>query len=48
MPIFLFATLFGLSMDYEVFIVMRMRESWEATRDTTRGRRRRSSGPAAS
>jgi RND superfamily putative drug exporter len=33
-PIFLFATLFGLSMDYEVFLVMRMRESWEATRDT--------------
>jgi RND superfamily putative drug exporter len=33
-PIFLFATLFGLSMDYEVFLVMRTRESWEATRDT--------------
>ncbi len=27
-PIVLFAMLFGLSMDYEVFIVMRMRESW--------------------
>ena len=35
-PIFLFATLFGLSMDYEVFIVMRAREVWEATRDTDR------------
>jgi RND superfamily putative drug exporter len=32
-PIFLFATLFGLSMDYEVFLVMRMREAWERGRD---------------
>jgi putative drug exporter of the RND superfamily len=32
-PIFLFATLFGLSTDYEVFLVMRMRESWEHRRD---------------
>jgi RND superfamily putative drug exporter len=29
-PILLFALLFGLSMDYEVFIVMPMRESWDA------------------
>ncbi|HEY6960615.1 MAG TPA: MMPL family transporter [Gaiellaceae bacterium] len=29
-PIFLFATLFGLSMDYEVFIVSRMREAHDA------------------
>jgi RND superfamily putative drug exporter len=35
-PIFLFATLFGLSMDYEVFLVMRMRESWEQLQDTSR------------
>ena len=28
-PIFLFAMLFGLSMDYEVFLVSRMREGWE-------------------
>lgn len=28
-PIFLFATLFGLSMDYEVFLVSRMREAWD-------------------
>ena len=34
-PVFLFATLFGLSMDYEVFLVMRIRESWDATRDNT-------------
>lgn len=27
--IFLFAVLFGLSMDYEVFIVSRMREAWD-------------------
>ncbi|HXF97770.1 MAG TPA: MMPL family transporter [Gaiellaceae bacterium] len=29
-PVFLFAMLFGLSMDYEVFLVSRMREAWEA------------------
>jgi uncharacterized membrane protein YdfJ with MMPL/SSD domain len=29
-PIFLFAMLFGLSMDYEVFLVTRMREFWDA------------------
>ncbi len=35
-PIFLFAMLFGLSMDYEVFLVTRMRESWDegASNDT--------------
>lgn len=32
-PIFLFAVLFGLSMDYEVFLVTRMREAWEETGD---------------
>jgi RND superfamily putative drug exporter len=32
-PIFLFAMLFGLSMDYEVFLVSRMREEWDAGRD---------------
>jgi RND superfamily putative drug exporter len=32
-PIFLFALLFGLSMDYEVFLVTRMRESWDAGLD---------------
>ncbi|HEV8053866.1 MAG: MMPL family transporter [Actinobacteria bacterium] len=30
-PVFLFAMLFGLSMDYEVFLVSRMREEWDAT-----------------
>ena len=28
-PVVLFATLFGLSMDYEVFMVTRMREAWD-------------------
>jgi RND superfamily putative drug exporter len=32
-PVFLFAMLFGLSMDYEVFLVSRMREEWDATGD---------------
>jgi uncharacterized membrane protein YdfJ with MMPL/SSD domain len=32
-PVFLFAMLFGLSMDYEVFLVSRMREEWDARRD---------------
>jgi len=31
-PVFLFATLFGLSMDYEVFMVSRMREAHDAGR----------------
>jgi putative drug exporter of the RND superfamily len=32
-PIFLFAILFGLSMDYEVFLLSRMREEWDAHHD---------------
>jgi len=32
-PIFLFAMLFGLSMDYEVFLLSRMREEWDASHD---------------
>jgi uncharacterized membrane protein YdfJ with MMPL/SSD domain len=32
-PIFLFAMLFGLSMDYEVFLLSRMREEWDKRRD---------------
>ncbi len=35
-PIFLFAMLFGLSMDYEVFLVTRMREAWDETHDNSR------------
>jgi len=32
-PVFLFAMLFGLSMDYEVFLVSRMREEWDRRGD---------------
>jgi uncharacterized membrane protein YdfJ with MMPL/SSD domain len=32
-PIFLFAVTFGLSMDYEVFLLSRMREEWDAVRN---------------
>ncbi|MFJ9007940.1 MMPL family transporter [Streptomyces canus] len=32
-PILLFTVLFGLSMDYEVFLLSRVREDWLATRD---------------
>ncbi len=32
-PVMLFAMLFGLSMDYEVFLVSRMREEWDSTHD---------------
>ena len=35
-PIFLFAMLFGLSMDYEVFLVSRMREEWDESHDNER------------
>ena len=35
-PVFLFAVLFGLSMDYEVFLVTRMRESWDRSHDNAR------------
>ena len=41
--------LFGLSMDYEVFLVSRMRESWDEGYDNERrGRRRGSSARAGS
>ncbi len=33
-PLIVFAFLFGLSMDYEVFILTRMREEYDATGDT--------------
>ncbi len=31
-PVFVFAMVFGLSMDYEVFLVSRMREEWDSGR----------------
>ena len=35
LPIMVFAVVFGLSMDYEVFLVSRMHEEWTKTRDAT-------------
>jgi RND superfamily putative drug exporter len=35
-PVIVFAVVFGLSMDYEVFLVSRMREVFEQTGDNTR------------
>lgn len=35
-PVFVFAIVFGLSMDYEVFLLSRMREVWVATGDAQR------------
>jgi RND superfamily putative drug exporter len=35
-PVFLFAVMFGLSMDYEVFLVSRMREAWQRGHDNDR------------
>ena len=32
-PVILFCVLFGLSMDYEVFLLTRMREAWDRTGD---------------
>jgi uncharacterized membrane protein YdfJ with MMPL/SSD domain len=33
LPVFVFAIVFGLSMDYEVFLISRMREEWLRTGD---------------
>jgi len=35
LPILMFCTLFGLSMDYEVFLLSRIKEEWERTGDNT-------------
>jgi RND superfamily putative drug exporter len=35
-PVLMFAVLFGLSMDYEVFLVSRMREAWLRTGNNSR------------
>jgi putative drug exporter of the RND superfamily len=34
MPMMLFAIVFGLSMDYEVFLLSRIKEDWDRTRDS--------------
>lgn len=35
-PVFLFAIIFGISMDYEVFMLSRMREAWDSGHDNER------------
>jgi len=35
LPVIMFCVLFGLSMDYEVFLLSRIREEWERTGDNT-------------
>jgi RND superfamily putative drug exporter len=35
-PVMMFAIVFGLSMDYEVFLVSRMHEEWQHTGDATK------------
>jgi RND superfamily putative drug exporter len=40
LPIMVFAILFGLSMDYQVFLVSRMQEEWGRTRDNAAAVRR--------
>jgi len=40
LPIMVFAILFGLSMDYQVFLVSRMREEWDHTGDNKAAVRR--------
>jgi RND superfamily putative drug exporter len=36
LPIIMFCVLFGLSMDYEVFLLSRIREEWDRSGDNTR------------
>ncbi|MFD4699249.1 MMPL family transporter [Streptomyces niveus] len=36
LPLLTFVILFGLSMDYEVFLISRMKEEWGHSRDNTR------------
>ena len=45
MPMIIFAFLFGLSMDYEVFILSRMREEYDRTGSTDTAVIRGSAGP---
>ena len=41
MPVMMFAIVFGLSMDYQVFLVSRMHEEWVRTGDNARAVTRR-------
>ena len=45
-PLMVFAFLFGLSMDYEVFILARMREEYDATGSTDEAVSAASAAPA--
>jgi RND superfamily putative drug exporter len=36
LPVLMFCTIFGVSMDYEVFLLTRMREAWAQTHDNRR------------
>jgi putative drug exporter of the RND superfamily len=36
LPLFMFVLLFGLSMDYEIFLIRRMQEAWRDTADNRR------------
>ena len=44
-PIFLFSVLFGLSMDYQVFLLSRIHERWSADRRHRRARSSTASPP---
>ena len=46
-PMFMFAILFGLSMDYEVFLLSRVREEYLAPATTTRRSSTASPAPPA-
>jgi RND superfamily putative drug exporter len=35
-PMMMFAIVFGLSMDYEIFLISRISEAWQQTQDNTR------------
>jgi RND superfamily putative drug exporter len=39
LPVLIFSVLFGLSMDYEVYLVSRIQEEWHRGTDATAGRR---------
>ena len=47
-PILTFCIAFGLSMDYEVFLLSRIKEEHDRTGDNTRGSRSDSNGPVGS
>lgn len=36
LPVMIFAIVFGLSMDYEMFLISRMREEWQSHHDAPR------------